>query len=57
MIKDETLQTLKSYIEKDWPEKRKINIHVRQYNSYKDELSSHVVLLLEGNCIIVPSSM
>ena len=57
MIKDETLQTLKSYIEKDWPEKRKINIHVRQYNSYKDELSSHVVLLLKGNCIIVPSSM
>ena len=48
---------MKSYVLNGWPEKREIDINLKQFSSYKEELSSHEGLLLKGNRIIVPSSM
>ena len=55
--KDDTLQKLKKYVLEGWPPKKKIDVAIAPYSSYREELSCHDGLLLKGSRIIVPYTL
>ena len=55
--KDDTLQKLKKYVLEGWPPKKKIDVSIAPYSSYREELSCHDGLLLKGSRIIVPYTL
>ena len=55
---DDTLQTLKSFIENGWPARRKdLPVHVRPYYNYRQELAVIDGVILKGDRIVVPSNL
>ena len=56
--KDTELQALKEYIVTGWPERqRDLPVAMRDYWSYRDELTVEDGLLMKGNCVIIPVSL
>ena len=52
---DDTLQTLKTTILTGWPmQKDQVPIKIREYWSYRDELSVHNGVLFKGSRVVIP---
>jgi hypothetical protein len=57
-LKDNTLQTLMKLISQGWPDdKLSVPLAVREYWSYRDELTMQNGLAFRGTRIIIPTSM
>ena len=52
---DDTSQVLKTTIPTGWPiQKDQVPIKIREYWSYRDELSVHNGVLFEGSRVVIP---
>ena len=52
---DDTLQTLKTTILTGWPmQKEEVPIKIREYRSYRDELTVHNGVLFKGSRVVIP---
>ena len=54
---DSTLQTLMNVVKQGFPEDKKLPVCVRNYWSYRDELSTQDGLVYRGTRIIIPVKM
>ena len=55
---DDTLRTLRLFVENGWPAHRKdLPIHVRPYYNYRQELTVIDGVILKGERIVVPSNL
>ena len=55
---DDTLQSLKSFIENGWPARRnELSVHVKPYYNYRQELTVIDGVILKGDRIVVPSNL
>ena len=58
MVQDKHLQHLKNIIITGWPStKDELNIDIRPYWSYRDDLSAIDGVAMKGRCIIIPAEL
>ena len=55
---DETLQTLKTTVLSGWPmQKEQVPVNIREYWSYREELTVHNGILFKGSRVVIPRVM